>query len=109
MKAYLLLSAMIFVSIIYTTVNASEVTTYIDGDVMLKVYTMPNGGVAKREYYVAGTKVRCIKYKNNMIKVETLYDTAGKKVLVNKYIDNQVVKTVTYNHGVYESTKEMVA
>ncbi len=109
MKVYLLLSAMILVTLIYTTVDASEVTTYIDGDVMLKVYSMPSGGVLKREYYVAGTKVRCIKYKNNMIKLETIYDESGKKAFVNKYIDNQVVKTVTYNHGIYESTTDMVA
>lgn len=109
MKVYLLLSAMFLVSIIYTTAYTSEVATYVDGDVMLKVYTSPKGGVLKREYYVAGTKVRCIKYEDNMIKIETLYGESGKKALVNKYMNNQVVKTVTYNRGIYESTDNMVA
>lgn len=99
-KVYLLLSFFIFVLIIIMSYDASEVQSYIDGNIMLKVYTSPNGSIIKREYFIDGTVARMLEYSEDATTKETLYDEEGKKVMVNIFENGVLVKTTNYKIGI---------
>ncbi len=100
-KVYLLLSFFIFVLIVFFSYDASEVKSYVDGNVMLKVYCDSDGTILKREYYVNGVLSRVLEYREAMISVERIYDEQGKKIVVNHFDNNQLVKSKNYSKGFF--------
>lgn len=97
-KVYLLsfILLMLMISISY---DASEVQSYVDGNVMLKVYSSPSGAIIKREYFIDGVKARVLEYSEDATTTETIYDTSGRKNTVNIFQNGQLTKTTSYKVG----------
>lgn len=100
-KFYLLLSFLCFLLVVSLTQDSSQVQSYVDGDVMLKIYYQPDGTVLKREYYIDGVLTRALEYSDDMMRVERLYDENGRKVTVNQFDNNHLVSTTHYRNGIF--------
>ncbi len=105
-KIYLLLSFILFLVIISMSYSASEVKSYVDGNVMLRVYTNDDGEIFKRIYYVDGVKNRMVEYVTDYYKVETYYNVKGNKEEVIKYLNGEVFDITNYTKGLYTSKSE---
>ncbi len=107
-KIYLLLSFILFLVIVSMSYNASEVTSYVDGNVVLKVYTNGDGDVFKRIYYIDGIKNRMVEYKSESSVVETTFTSSGRKREVVEYRDGLVHDVTDYSKGLFTSSSETV-
>lgn len=76
--------------------DRNQVSSYTDGNILLKVYTSSQGQVTKRVYLKKGIKYRQIIYKANDIKIDTKYDQSGNKIQSDKYEGDLLVKTSFY-------------
>ncbi len=106
-KIYLLVSFLLLTVLVINTYDGSEVKTYTDGVLTLRVHCDSQGAVFKREYLVEGVVRRAVEYEQDNVKIETVYDEQGNKMLVNKYTNDQLVKSVNYNNGIYTGTNEL--
>lgn len=98
-RVYLLLSFLLFMLIIFISYDASEVQSYIDGNIMLKVYSLPAEGIVKREYFVDGIRARMLEYTDDSTTTETIYDSTGRKITVNIFENGKLIKTTNYKAG----------
>ncbi len=106
-KVYLLVSFLLLTVLVINTYDGSEVMTYTDGVLTLRVHCDSQGAVLKREYLVEGVVRRVVEYEQDNVKVATIYDEYGNKLLVNKYANSTLVKSVNYNNGIYAGTNEL--
>lgn len=95
-KVFLLMSMVIAGIVIALGSENNQISSYTDGNILLRVYSHPDGTVKKREYFVNGVRTKTIEYKNGGVKIETLYDQTGEKQVVNKYVEDQLVKSTNY-------------
>lgn len=106
-RVFLLISIIIAGIVIALEGDSNQITSYTDGNILLRVYSLPDGTVTKREYFENGLKTRVIEYKSDGIKVETLYDEDGNKAIINKYQDNQLIKSTTYTESFFGRNQEL--